>query len=60
MARIIEAAFGAALFVGGLVLIVFEFIAPQPRGLAIAGSIVLAAAYLGGPGATNRRPASAS
>jgi hypothetical protein len=55
MTRMIEAVFGAALFVGGLVLVMAGAMEPQRQSLAIAGAIILAAAYLGGPGSPSRR-----
>jgi len=50
MESVIRAIFGVAVLFGGIILIFTGAFDPQRQGLAIAGSILVAAAYLGEPG----------
>ena len=57
MKYLLESIFGGALFVGGLFLVWTGVAEPQRQNLAVAGAVILAAAYLGGPGSALRRSA---
>jgi hypothetical protein len=59
MKYVVGSIFGGVLFVGGLVLVWYGF-GEHRDSLAIAGSIIIAAAYLGGPSADGRGPANQS
>ncbi len=60
MKYVLESIFGGALFVGGLLLVWIGAAEPQRQNLAVAEAIILAAAYLGGPGSVLRQPTEAS
>jgi hypothetical protein len=60
MKSVTESIYGAALVVGGGLLIITGLSDAQHSNLAVAGAIFLAAVYLGGSGSALRRPADTS